>query len=113
MFCRHCGNEVNDNAVVCNKCGCSVKETIAKPKVEINVFTIISLILGIGLYICNVFLWAAIYSYTIAYGAYILLYVLKSASVILSVVGVYKSKDKQDHLLAWITLTLNALTLFI
>ena len=26
MFCKHCGNEVNDNAVVCVKCGCSLKD---------------------------------------------------------------------------------------
>jgi TM2 domain-containing membrane protein YozV len=26
MFCKHCGNEVNDNAVVCVKCGCSLRD---------------------------------------------------------------------------------------
>ena len=25
MFCSHCGAEVNDNAVVCVKCGCALK----------------------------------------------------------------------------------------
>lgn len=24
-YCTHCGNEVNENAVVCVKCGCSTK----------------------------------------------------------------------------------------
>ncbi|MBO7149131.1 MAG: zinc ribbon domain-containing protein [Clostridia bacterium] len=24
-YCTHCGNEVNENAVVCVKCGCSIK----------------------------------------------------------------------------------------
>ena len=24
MFCNHCGAEINDEAVVCVKCGCSV-----------------------------------------------------------------------------------------
>lgn len=24
MFCNHCGAEINDDAVVCVKCGCSV-----------------------------------------------------------------------------------------
>lgn len=27
MFCRHCGNELLDEAVVCPKCGCLVHET--------------------------------------------------------------------------------------
>ena len=26
MFCKHCGAEVNDNAVLCVKCGCSLQE---------------------------------------------------------------------------------------
>lgn len=25
MFCKSCGAEINDNAVICTKCGCSVK----------------------------------------------------------------------------------------
>lgn len=25
MFCKNCGNEINDNAVICPKCGCAVK----------------------------------------------------------------------------------------
>lgn len=26
MFCKHCGAEVNDNAVVCVKCGCALND---------------------------------------------------------------------------------------
>lgn len=26
MYCKYCGSEVNDNAVVCIKCGCSLKD---------------------------------------------------------------------------------------
>lgn len=26
MFCKICGNEVNDNAVICPKCGCPIDE---------------------------------------------------------------------------------------
>ena len=29
-FCTHCGNEVNDDAVICVKCGCA----ISKEKVD-------------------------------------------------------------------------------
>ncbi len=27
MFCRTCGKEVNDNAIVCPNCGCLIDET--------------------------------------------------------------------------------------
>ena len=30
MFCQHCGAEINDNAVICVKCGCAVNG--ANPK---------------------------------------------------------------------------------
>lgn len=33
MFCPHCGAEINENAVVCVKCGCAVS---AQKKVDIN-----------------------------------------------------------------------------
>ena len=37
MFCRHCGSELKDKAVVCSNCGASVEEggepnTAAAPK---------------------------------------------------------------------------------
>lgn len=28
-FCTHCGNEVNENAVICVKCGCAIPDTKA------------------------------------------------------------------------------------
>ena len=46
-FCTHCGNEINENADVCIKCGCMVKKT---PQHQAKV----SLILGI---IGIVFAW--------------------------------------------------------
>ena len=30
MFCQHCGAQINDNAVICVKCGCAVNG--ANPK---------------------------------------------------------------------------------
>ncbi len=30
MFCKHCGKEINDNAVVCVHCGCAVSEQYNK-----------------------------------------------------------------------------------
>ena len=29
MFCKKCGAEIDDQAVICVKCGCSTKEEIA------------------------------------------------------------------------------------
>ena len=34
MFCSNCGAEVNENAVVCVKCGCAVNRTA--PVVNVN-----------------------------------------------------------------------------
>lgn len=31
MFCKHCGKEINDNAVVCVHCGCAVSERYNEP----------------------------------------------------------------------------------
>ena len=28
MFCRNCGAEINDNAVICVKCGCAVNNQV-------------------------------------------------------------------------------------
>lgn len=36
MFCKNCGNEINDNAVICPKCGCQVKE-MAVPAMPVQV----------------------------------------------------------------------------
>ena len=32
MFCKYCGQELNDQAVVCTNCGCSVKNFAPKKK---------------------------------------------------------------------------------
>ena len=51
MYCRNCGNEIDDNAVVCVKCGVfvsnqNIKANIIKKK-ESNSTGIISIIIGI------------------------------------------------------------------
>lgn len=39
-FCQNCGGEVNDNAVVCVKCGCSLQPTSTQqPEVDNSVST--------------------------------------------------------------------------
>ena len=31
MFCQNCGAQINDQAVVCVKCGCTVSKTVGLP----------------------------------------------------------------------------------
>ncbi len=58
MFCKKCGSEINDDAVVCVNCGCAVKDdlnAIQQPeKKKINVlcllgfiFSLVSLLLSL------------------------------------------------------------------
>lgn len=42
-YCSHCGAEVNDEAVVCVKCGCSLGPI---KQVESNVWGILSIVFG-------------------------------------------------------------------
>ena len=39
MFCSTCGNAVHENAVICPKCGCPLKETPKAPEVSSGVIT--------------------------------------------------------------------------
>ena len=60
MFCKKCGEQIHDEAVVCPKCGCSVEEKkvpveIDEPKTGMGVVMglflgLIGLIIGICLY---------------------------------------------------------------
>lgn len=36
MFCKNCGAEINDKAVVCVKCGCAVENTPSTNKPTLN-----------------------------------------------------------------------------
>lgn len=35
-YCQHCGAEVNENAVVCVKCGCSIQQASTAPAEEVD-----------------------------------------------------------------------------
>ena len=61
MFCQKCGEEINDEAVVCTKCGCAVEKNQKpeprpdEPKTVIGVVAglflgLIGLLIGICLY---------------------------------------------------------------
>lgn len=36
MFCKNCGNQINDNAVICVNCGCAVAQGQQGTSVNIN-----------------------------------------------------------------------------
>ncbi|MDE6598049.1 MAG: DUF4190 domain-containing protein [Clostridia bacterium] len=54
MFCSNCGNEINDNAVICPKCGVATQNfgaanaanSAAQPKKENNVLALVGFILS-------------------------------------------------------------------
>lgn len=35
-YCSHCGNQIDDLAVVCVKCGCKVESTPTKPAIQLT-----------------------------------------------------------------------------
>ena len=49
-YCSHCGSEVNENAVICTKCGCQIenikpKKNKSTNKGEVDYIKIISIII--------------------------------------------------------------------
>ena len=69
MFCKFCGNELNENAVVCTKCGCAIPtnnkkekklprngDTVAESSVLIKTVTILSYV-SIALITISFFFW--------------------------------------------------------
>ncbi len=111
MFCKTCGNELNDNAVICPKCGCevvSLKKTKEKSPVDtskvLSIFNyiVISIIcLAIAFIVCaifycdlNVYLTTSYYSgYSISeywhpnYELMIASLVLGSIGFVISIIG--------------------------
>ena len=49
MYCKTCGNELNDLAVVCPKCGCAVNEEKTKQKKEIDLSKLHSILSYVAL----------------------------------------------------------------
>lgn len=49
MYCKTCGNELNDLAVVCPKCGCAVNEEKTKQKKEIDLSKLNSILSYVAL----------------------------------------------------------------
>ena len=83
MFCKHCGHEVNDNAIICPNCGVATDNMTpavpitATPQKGVNGFAIAGLVLGI------VGLLGGNYAFLIP----------GIVGLILSIVGMVKSKQ--------------------
>lgn len=101
MFCKHCGSEIDDKAVVCVHCGVPVEEEVIttdenKPAVKkrVNVFGIIGFVIGIlSIYLSMYFCIASI------------------VGLIFSIVGICLWKRSTHNGLAIAGLVINILTL--
>lgn len=47
MFCRYCGKEINDNAVICVNCGCVVNTEEDKINIGLCILALIIPLFGI------------------------------------------------------------------
>lgn len=86
MYCKTCGNEINDQAVVCPKCGCPVKDVASvenqtqNEKKKANLFCIIGFVLSL------VSLLIALYG-TVAI-----------AGLVLSIIGIVQANKNGERL---------------
>lgn len=103
MFCRKCGAEIDDEAVVCVKCGCAVEQktttpaVVDEPKTGMGVVMglflgLIGLIIGICLYkegtiARKTFIKSWLITYLVTIAVIIVFYVVVIASAV-SAIGV-------------------------
>lgn len=86
MYCKKCGNEIFDEAVICPKCGCSTKEEVAvtekpKTKAKINVMCLVGFILSL------VSLLIALYG------------IVAIAGLTLSIIGIVQGRRNGERLI--------------
>lgn len=60
MFCKKCGKEVNDEAMVCVHCGCSIKEDETKKDLNESK-TVIGVLMGLFLGIIGLVIGICLY----------------------------------------------------
>ena len=87
MFCRVCGKEINDEAVICPHCGCSVKDepTVSKSASgektgKSNVMSIVGFILSLVSLLISLFGTVA------------------TAGLVLSIIGLVQCNQKGERL---------------
>ena len=89
MYCKNCGNEIRDDAVICVHCGTEVKKEVVsegKPKTGMGVvfglfLGIIGLIIGLFLYPKETierktFLKAWTITYCVTVGIFLIIYII-------------------------------------
>ena len=55
-FCSHCGEEINEQAVVCPHCGCEVKTSVTEKdeaNMGLNILSLLFPIIGLVLFCVN------------------------------------------------------------
>lgn len=80
MFCKTCGREILDNAVVCPYCGCSVEEKLNKKDKEISVLSLLGFIFSIVSLLISLF------------------FIVNVAGLTLSIIGTIRSKAENQKL---------------
>ena len=83
MFCKICGKEINDQAVICPYCGCQVNGSVAVAKDDnrkVNVLCIVGFVLSLASLLIGLFGLVAI------------------AGLVLSIVGVNQASKNNQKL---------------
>ena len=85
MYCKTCGKEVNDQAIICPHCGCQIANSITKEetqptKKKANVFCIIGFVLSLVSLLISLFGIVAI------------------AGLVLSIVGIIQTNRNNERL---------------
>lgn len=95
MFCKNCGQEINDNAVICVHCGVAVtpaavfSQPAESGASKFNVCALLGFIFSIvGLVVDNSLLFSDV--------NFSLFYALTIAGLVLSIIGAVKSKKLQN-----------------
>lgn len=89
MYCKKCGAEINDDAVICTKCGCSTGKVTKEADAPSGGFAVLGFlipILGLILYL----VWKTEYpmkAHSVGKGALIGFIVSLSLSILLPILG--------------------------
>ena len=86
MYCKTCGNEINDNAIICPKCGCPTKETTSSTTNEPTETKKINILCIIGFVLSLISLFLSLYG------------IVPIASLVLSIIGVVQAGKKGEKL---------------
>ncbi len=120
MYCRHCGKELSDEAILCPDCG---TPTGVKPKpaaqntgAHADPLGTIALFLAIFSFVTGIIFGAFFYTYA---ASVILLYIIGTSSVLpglaavcLGIAVLYRRGEEKERLFAIISIVLAGVALF-